>query len=117
MKIWVDADALPAAIREIVIRAALKRAIHTVFVADTITRLPGSDFLSCMTVERGPDAADRPIVAASAAGDLAITQDVPLAAQLLRQGVLAIDPRGAVHTTATVGDRPSVLDFLHDLLT
>src|SRR5258708_13519015 len=97
MKIWVDADALPAAIREIVIRAALKRAIHTVFVADTITRLPVSDFLSCMTVERGPDAADRHIVAASAAGDLAITQDGPLAAELVRKAVVAIDPPRTVH--------------------
>ena len=115
MKIWVDADALPAAIRDIVIRAALKRRIPTVFVADTVVRLPASEFLSCMPVERGPDAADRHIVEASAAGDLAITQDIPLAAQLVAKGVVAIDPRGAVHTAASVGERLSVRNFMDDL--
>ena len=55
MKIWVDADALPGTIKEIVIRAALKRRIQTVFVADKVTRLPESDCLSCVTVESGPD--------------------------------------------------------------
>jgi uncharacterized protein YaiI (UPF0178 family) len=115
MKIWVDADALPAAIREIVIRAALKRRIHAVFVADTVTRLPPSEFLSCVPVERGPDAADRHIVEAAASGDLAVTQDVPLAAQLVGKGVVAIDPRGTVHTAATVGERLSVRNFMDDL--
>ena|SRR5581483_6519456 len=115
MKVWVDADALPGAVKEIVIRAALKRRIATVFVADKVTRLPEADCLSCVTVESGPDAADRYIVAAAEAGDIAVTQDVPLAAQLVRKGVVAIDPRGAVHTAATVGERLSIRNFMDDL--
>jgi uncharacterized protein YaiI (UPF0178 family) len=115
MKIWIDADALPGAIKEIVIRAALKRRIATVFVADKVTRLPESDLLSCVTVESGPDAADRYIVEAAADGDVAVTQDVPLAAQLVRKGVTAIDPRGAVHTVASVGERLSIRNFMDDL--
>ncbi|MBV8168563.1 MAG: DUF188 domain-containing protein, partial [Alphaproteobacteria bacterium] len=98
MKIWVDADALPGAVKEIVIRAALKRRVATVFVADKITRLPESEFLTFTTVETGPDAADRYIVEAAQPGDLAVTQDVPLAALLVPKGVVAIDPRGTVHT-------------------
>jgi hypothetical protein len=115
MKLWVDADALPNAIREIVIRAALKRRIETVFVADKVTRLPESEFLSVMTVETGPDAADRYIVEAAQAGDVAITQDVPLAALLVPKGVVAIDPRGQVHTAASVGQRLSIRNFMEDL--
>src|SRR5271154_3408182 len=115
MRIWVDADALPGTIKEIVIRAALKRRIQTVFVADTVTRLPESDCLSCVTVESGPDAADRYIIAAAADGDVAVTQDVPLAAELVRKGVVAIDPRGQVHTLASGGERLSIRNFMDDL--
>jgi uncharacterized protein YaiI (UPF0178 family) len=115
MKIWVDADALPGAIKEIVIRAALKRRVATVFVADKVTRLPESEFLSIATVETGPDAADRYIVEAAQPGDLAVTQDIPLAALLVPKGVIAIDPRGTVHTAASVGQRLSIRNFMEDL--
>jgi hypothetical protein len=115
MKIWVDADALPGAIKEIVIRAALKRQVQTLFVADKVTRLPAADCLACVTVESGPDAADRYIIAAAEPGDIAVTQDVPLAAELVRKGVVAIDPRGTVHTAATVGERLSIRNFMDDL--
>src|SRR5262249_33629904 len=115
MKVWVDADALPAAIRDIVIRAALKRRIAAVFVADSVVRLPASEFLSCVPLAGGPDAADRYIGEPSAAGDLAITQDAPLAAHLVRKGVVAIARRGAVHTAASVGERLSVRNFMEDL--
>jgi uncharacterized protein YaiI (UPF0178 family) len=115
MKLWVDADALPGAVKEIVIRAAIKRRVATVFVADKVTRLPESEFLSFTTVESGPDAADRYIVEAAQPGDLAVTQDVPLAALLVPKGVVAIDPRGTVHTAASVGQRLSIRNFMEDL--
>lgn len=115
MRIWVDADACPAAIKEIVIRAALKRRVPAVFVADKFTRLPQADLLSAVTVERGPDAADRYIVETAEPGDIAVTQDIPLAAQLVAKGVVAIDPRGALHTAASVGERLSIRNFMEDL--
>jgi uncharacterized protein YaiI (UPF0178 family) len=115
MKIWVDADACPAAIKEIVIRAATRRQVHACFVADKVTRLPMSDFLSCATVASGPDAADQYIVEAAQPGDLAITQDIPLAALLVAKGVGAIDVRGAVHTAGSVGERLSIRNFMDDL--
>src|SRR3954469_4541658 len=115
MTLWVDADALPGAIKEIVIRAALKRRVATVFVADKVTRLPESEFLTIATVETGPDAADRHIVEAAQAGDLCVTQDIPLAALLVPKGVVAIDPRGTVHAAASVGQRLSIRNFMEDL--
>ena len=115
MKIWVDADAVPAAVKEIIIRAALKRTVAAVFVSDKFVALPASVLLSYLSVERGPDSADRTIVDSCEPGDLAVTQDIPLAALLVAKGVVAIDPRGTVHTVATVGERLSVRNFMADL--
>lgn len=115
MRLWIDADAVPAAVKEIIIRAALKRGLTTLFVSDKFVALPASPLLSYVPVERGPDAADQHIVAASATGDLAVTQDIPLAALLVAKGVAAIDPRGDLHTAANVGERLSVRNFMTDL--
>lgn len=115
MKLWVDADAVPAAVKEIIIRAALKRGVRTLFVSDKYVHLPASELLSYVSVERGPDSADQHIVEAAEAGDLAVTQDIPLAALLVAKGVPAIDPRGTLHTAATVGERLSVRNFMTDL--
>ena len=115
MRLWVDADACPQAVREIIIRAALRRQVDTRFVSDGFIVLPPSPLLVHVPVERGPDAADRYIVATAEPGDLAVTQDLPLAAELVAKGVGAIDPRGRVHTANTVGERLALRNFHTDL--
>lgn len=115
MKLWVDADAVPGAVKEIIVRAALKRGIPTVFVSDKYVHLPPSEFLAYVSVERGPDAADDHIAEVAEPGDLAVTQDIPLASRLVAKGIPAIDPRGTLHTAATVGERLSVRNFMTDL--
>ena len=115
MRIWVDADACPGPVKEIVIRAALRLGIPALFVSDKYVHLDKSELLSYVAVEQGPDSADKHIVAASAAGDLTVTQDIPLAALLCRQGVAVIDPRGVVHTPNTVGDRLATRNLMTDL--
>jgi uncharacterized protein YaiI (UPF0178 family) len=115
MKLWIDADACPAAVKEIVIRAAIKRGIQTLFVSDKFVRLPHSPLLAYVPVERGPDAADQHIVESAQPGDLAVTQDIPLAALLVARGIPAIDPRGDLHTANSVRERLSVRNFMEDL--
>ncbi len=115
MKIWVDADACPAAVKDLVIRSALRRGIETFFVSDKVVRLPVSPLLSYVSVERGPDSADNHIVEVSRSGDLAVTQDIPLAARLVGNGVSAIDPRGFVHDVNSVKERLAIRNFMEDL--
>ncbi|CAK0774578.1 putative DUF188 domain-containing protein YaiI [uncultured Gammaproteobacteria bacterium] len=115
MRLWVDADAVPAAVKEIIIRAALRRQVSASFVSDKYVPLPTSALLAYISVECGPDSADRYIIEAVEAGDLAITQDIPLAATLVAKGVVTIDPRGTLHTAGTVGERLSVRNFMTDL--
>ena len=115
MKLWIDADAVPAPIKDLIIRAATKRSIPAIFVSDKFVRLPPSPLLTYLSVERGPDAADQYIVATAEPGDLAVTQDIPLAALLVAKGVPAIDPRGDVHTANSVRERLSVRNFMEDL--
>ena len=115
MRIWVDADACPGPVKEIIVRAALRLGIETLFVSDKYVHLERSDLLRYVAVEQGPDSADKHIVEASTAGDLAVTQDIPLAALLCRQDVVAIDPRGVVHTPNTVGDRLATRNLMTDL--
>jgi len=115
MRIWVDADACPGAVKEIVMRAAEKRRVQALFVADRWVPLPASPFLAYVSVPPGPDSADQHIAEAAAPGDVAVTQDIPLAAILVKKGVDAIDPRGTVHTPETIGERLSMRNFMSDL--
>jgi uncharacterized protein YaiI (UPF0178 family) len=115
MRIWVDADAIPGAAKELVLRAAEKRAVPAAFVSDRFVTLPRSPLFSWLPVVAGPDAADHRIAAEAAPGDLCVTQDIPLAAALVAKGVAAIDPRGTVHTASSVGERKSIRDFMEDL--
>ncbi|MEI8394841.1 MAG: YaiI/YqxD family protein [Rhodospirillaceae bacterium] len=115
MQIWVDADACPGPVKEIIVRTALRLQIKALFVSDKYVHLEKSDMLSYISVEQGMDSADKYIVATSLAGDLAVTQDIPLAALLCRQGVAVIDPRGIVHTPNSVGDRLATRNLMTDL--
>ena len=112
MRIWLDADATPRDVKDIVFRAAHRLAIETIVVANQRVPIPlGAPTISAVRVEGGPDVADRYIAANASPGDVAITADIPLAAILVAARVVVIDPRGYEHTTETVGERLSVRDF------
>ena len=115
MKIWVDADACPGAIKDIVVRAANRLKISAVFVANKPIQVPLSPYLSTTRVGAGLDVADRTIAAEAAAGDLAVTADIPLAASLVEKGAVVIDPRGTVFTAENVGEALAMRNFMHDL--
>ncbi len=114
--IWVDADAVPRDVKEILLRAAGRLSLPAVLVSNQRVEVPaGSPNVSAVRVAGGPDVADRYIAEHAAAGDVAVTQDIPLAAQLVAKRVYTIDPRGTVHTEETIGERLSVRDFMEGL--
>ena len=116
MHLWVDADAAPRDVKEIVFRAAERLSLPTVLVANQRVPLPpGHAWVSIVRVDGGPDVADHHIEAASEAGDVAITADIPLAAALVAKGVAVLDHRGEEFTPENVGERLSVRDFMADL--
>lgn len=116
MKLWVDADAAPRDVKEIVFRAAQRLSLATILVANQRVQIPlGHSFVTAERVDGGPDVADRYIEAAAEAGDVAITADIPLAAALVAKGVAVLDHRGEELTPENVGERLSVRDFMADL--
>ena len=115
MKIWVDADACPAAIKELIIRAARRLKIPTVFVANKYISLPDSAYVSTVRVAMGPEVVDDTISQDAEAGDFAITQDIPLASVLVPKGVTVINPRGELYTEENIRERLSIRNFMQDL--
>lgn len=116
MKLWIDADAAPRDVKEIVYRAAERLRLETVLVANQRVAVPpGMPFVSAVRVDGGPDVADRHIAEHAEAGDVAVTADIPLAAILVAKGVRVIDPRGEEYTPENVGERLSVRDFMDGL--
>ena len=116
MKLWIDADATPKDVKDIVYRAADRLKLDTVLVANQRLMLPvGYPMLTAVRVEGGPDVADRYIAENAAAGDVAVTADIPLAAALVAKRVVVIDPRGQEYPTENVGERLSVRDFMEGL--
>src|SRR5438874_7190564 len=115
IKIWVDADALPTEIKEIVLRASRRLRVETVFVANKNVWVEDDPLVSFVRVTEGPDVADAFIVEASARGDLCVTADIPLAARLVDKGLIVIDPRGTLYSAQSIGERLSVRDFMADL--
>lgn len=116
MKIWVDADACPSLIKEVITKAALKRAVSTVFVANKPIVIPASPMLYAVQVEQGADKADQYIAANADKGDLVITQDIPLAAQLVPKEIYVISLHGTLFTAANIRERLSIRNFMQDLL-
>jgi len=112
MKIWVDADACPLVIREILFKAARRTSTPLVLVANQPVRTPNSEFIRSVQVSRGFDVADKEIVERLTAGDLVITSDIPLAAEVIAKGGLALSPRGELHTTENIRARLNMRDFL-----
>jgi uncharacterized protein len=115
MTIWVDADACPVVIKEMLYRAAERTRIPLVLVANQFLRTPPSAVIRSVQVASGFDEADDYLVDEALPGDLAITADIPLAARLLAKGVEVITPRGQPMTEANIGERLAIRDFLDTL--
>ena len=116
MKIWVDADAAPRDVKEIVMRAAKRLELPTVLVSNQWLTPPRSNpWVTAKLVQGGPDVADRHIIEHAAAGDLAITADIPLASELVEKDVVVLDPRGDVYDRENVRERLSIRDFMDSL--
>jgi len=115
MKIWVDADACPKGIKEILFRVADRTGIDVVFVANMWLRLPESPHISFVQVEAGPDIADDKIHEECTKGDLVITADIPLAARVVEKQALAIDPRGTVYDQNNIGQILGMRNFMDEL--
>ena len=115
MKIWIDADACPKAIKEIVYKASERLKIETILVANQAIAKPRSPLIKSIVVDKGPDVADQYIVDEMDPDDLVITQDIPLADLIVTKGGLAINPRGDLYTEDSIKERLSIRDFMTDL--
>ena len=115
MNIWVDADACPAAIKEILYKAADRTLLQLTLVANNQLLVPTSPFIATIRVPRGPDIADNEIVHRLTAGDLVITSDIPLAARVVEKKGVALNPRGEIYTDENIRERLSTRDFLDNL--
>ncbi|MBQ0754254.1 MAG: YaiI/YqxD family protein [Gammaproteobacteria bacterium] len=112
MPIWVDADACPKTVRDIVVRAAQRAQVVTTFVANQRVVLPPGPYLKAIQVSAGFDVADDEIVARVSAADLVITQDIPLAAEVIEKGAVVVTPRGELMDKENVRARLNIRDFM-----
>lgn len=115
MKIWVDADACPVVIKEILYKAAERTKVQTILVANKRFRIPHSKFIEFRLVPAGADVADSLIHENVAVGDLVITGDIPLAAKIVAKKAVGLNPRGELYTAENIGERLSARDFMDDL--
>ena len=115
MQIWVDGDACPNAVKEILYRAAERVKVPLVLVANAILRPPPSHYISTIRVAAGLNVADSEIARRCAQGDLVIPADIPLAADVVAKGAFALNPRGELYTEATIRERLSMRNFMSDL--
>ncbi len=115
IKLWVDADALPNEIKDIVLRASRRLGVENVFVANKNVSVPDDPMVSFVRVTEGLDVADSFIVESSSPGDLCVTADIPLASRLVDKGLIVIDPRGDLYSEASIGERLSIRDFMAGL--
>ena len=111
-RIWIDADACPRDVKELVFRAGERLQLTVMVVANKAMFVPTSLRISMVQVAGGPDVADNHIVRESCRGDLAITADIPLAARLVPKGVVVLNPRGEEYDSENIGERLSVRDFM-----
>ena len=115
MRIWVDADACPRAVKDILFRVADRTKISVTFVANQQIRLPDSTYIDLVQVGQGADIADDEIVNKCEAGDLIITADIPLAARIVEKGALALDPRGTMYDKTNIGQILDMRNFMDNL--
>ncbi|MCI4405650.1 MAG: YaiI/YqxD family protein [Sulfuricurvum sp.] len=115
MKILVDADAFPNALKEILLRAVLKREITTVFIANKKISVPNQPYISMEIVAQGPDEADHRIAELCEAGDLVITADIPLADRIVTKGAVGLDPRGTIYDENNVKHLLAMRNLMEEL--
>jgi uncharacterized protein YaiI (UPF0178 family) len=115
IKIWVDADACPVVIKEILFKAAERTGVALTLVANRPVRVPSLPCIHFVQVTSGLDVADNEIVKRLDVGDLVITADIPLAANVIEKGGLALNPRGELYTPDSIKSRLSVRDFMDTL--
>lgn len=115
MTIWIDADACPRAVKDIVFRAAERLQLKVCLVANKGLAKHHTRLISSVMVPGDPDEADKYIAEYAAASDLVITADIPLAAKIVAKGTVAIDPRGTLYTDDNVGERLSSRDLMQSL--
>lgn len=115
MPIWVDADACPVPIREILCRAATRWQVQTTFIANHAITLPPSPYISRRQVPQGFDVADNDIIDQMAPGDLVVTQDIPLAAEAIEKGADVFNPRGQAFTRENIRQRLAMRNFMEEM--
>jgi uncharacterized protein YaiI (UPF0178 family) len=116
VKIWIDADAAPRNVRDVVYRASRRLGLETILVANqSLSVPPAYPLVTSVVVPGGADVADDHIVEYAEAGDLVVTHDIPLAARLVPEGITVLDVRGREHTMNSIGERLSVRDFMESL--
>ncbi|MGC9386656.1 MAG: YaiI/YqxD family protein [Hydrogenovibrio sp.] len=115
MGIWVDADACPVVIKEILFKAAVRAQCLTTLVANHAMRLPPSPWLRFLQVTKGFDVADNEIVQRARPGDLVVTADIPLAAEVMEKGAQALNPRGELYSLSTIKQKLTMRDFMESM--
>jgi len=114
-QVWVDADACPGVVKEILFRAAERARVQVTLVANQWLRTPPSRYIRALQVQGGFDVADSEIVERVRAGDLVVTQDIPLAARVIEKGGIAVNPRGERYTPDNMAERLSMRNFMEEL--
>ena len=114
-KLWVDADALPKILREVIIRASDRYQLEVTFVANQPVGITPSVRINSLQLMQGADQADKEIIERMKANDIVMTQDIPLAAQVIEKGGIAIHPRGEIYTDANIKARLHLRDFMETL--
>jgi uncharacterized protein YaiI (UPF0178 family) len=115
MKIWIDADACPRDVRAVIVRAVQRLEVPCVLVANRWMEPPAGELFSAVVVSKGLDEADSWIITHVSPGEVVVTADIPLAAQIVERGAWGINPRGEVYTEENVRERLSMRDFMHGL--
>ncbi len=117
MKIWVDADACPVAVKQILFRCAGRRNVSVTLVANQVLRIPESPHISFIKVSAGFDVADNEIIRQMKSGDLVITADIPLASEVVQEGGVALNPRGKLYTRENIKSILAMRNFMDSLRT
>ncbi|MWN05276.1 YaiI/YqxD family protein [Gilliamella sp. Pas-s95] len=115
MNIWIDADACPSPIKEILYRVANRKAIYTTLIANQRLTIPLSPYIKTLQVEKGFDIADNKIIELVKTNDLVITSDIPLASDVLNKGAFVLTPRGEKYTLDTIKERLTMRDFMETM--
>src|SRR5688500_7895360 len=115
MRIWVDGDACPGEVKARLFKAAVNRKVHVTVIANQSIVTPRSQYIGAVLVPSGMNVADRKIVELVSAGDLVVTADIPLAAEVIAKGAVALNPRGELYTSDNIGSRLAIRDLIDGL--